>query len=281
MILTAVFGAWPIVGARLLLVPERHGGSPRVPDGYTAITITAPDGVALAAWFRPAEEPDRPLGVVLHGVTDDKRRGLRVAALDARRRLNWLLLDLRAHGESGGDACTYGLLEKEDLSAAIGRAVESSGARVAPKVAVYGESLGGAVALLAAERDPRIVRVWTEAAFADLETAIADRFEKLAGFRSRFLVGLAVARAESVSPLRVAEVSPRSAAARLSIPLVVAHGTLDRHVLPVHAERIVDAARGAPRELYWVEGATHLDLWEKGGTAYRERLVAFLVEGPG
>jgi pimeloyl-ACP methyl ester carboxylesterase len=51
-----------------------------------------------------------------------------------------LAYDSRAHGESGGNACTYGYYEKRDLS----RAIDLIGLR--PVVAL-GISLGAAVAL--------------------------------------------------------------------------------------------------------------------------------------
>lgn len=275
-----VFFAWPVVGARLLLVPIRKSRPDTLPEGFRSLAVTAPDGVVLDAWFRPARLPHRPIGVVLHGLDDEKGFGLRVAELDADRERNWLLLDLRAHGRSGGDVCTYGCLERDDVSLAVSAALERGGTFAAPRAAVYGMSLGGAVALLAAARDPRITAVFSQSAFSELRTSVAEYFERLAGFRSDFLVGLALRRAEAISALRVDEASPRAAAESLTIPLVIAHGTADTFVPPHHARRLAEAARHAPRELYWIDGAGHLDVWKAGGAEYRERVRAFFESAP-
>lgn len=276
----AVFFAWPVVGARLLLTPIRKKTPDSVPEGFRRLELTAADGVVLDAWFRPAAGPHRPIGVVLHGIDDEKGFGVRVANLDADRRRNWILFDLRAHGRSGGDACTYGCLERDDVSLAIGAALERGGSFAAPRAALYGMSLGGAVGLLAAARDPRITAVWSQSAFSDLRTTVGEYFLRMAGFRSDFLVGLALRRVEATSALRVDEASPRAAAASLTIPLVIAHGTEDAFVPPHHARRIAEAARHAPRELYWIEGAGHLDVWARGGDEYRERVRAFFEAAP-
>ena len=79
-----------------------------------------------------------------------------------------LAYDSRAHGESGGDACTYGFYEKKDLSRAIDRLGGGP-------VLAFGISLGAAVALQSAADDPRIARVVAVSAFSDLRTVAAER----------------------------------------------------------------------------------------------------------
>jgi pimeloyl-ACP methyl ester carboxylesterase len=74
-----------------------------------------------------------------------------------------LMLDLRAHGESGGEASTGGWLERDDLQTVI----DALGQREdidRDRIGVLGISLGAKVALLAAARAPDLRAVAAEGA---------------------------------------------------------------------------------------------------------------------
>ncbi|MGH7306612.1 MAG: alpha/beta fold hydrolase, partial [Candidatus Rokuibacteriota bacterium] len=72
------------------------------------VTITADDGVKLAAWFLP--RAGAPAVVLLHGYPAEKADLLPMAAGLASR-FTVLLLDQRYFGQSGGGATTLGLRE--------------------------------------------------------------------------------------------------------------------------------------------------------------------------
>lgn len=167
-----------------------------------------------------------------------------------------LAYDGRAHGESGGDACTYGALERRDL----GRALDAIGAR---RALLLGVSLGGAVALQAAPEDDRVAGVVAVASFSDLE-AIAR--ERAPAFASEGQLRAALALAEREGRFRVAEASPAKAAARIRVPVLLVHGAEDRETRPAHSERVLAALAG-PREFLLVPGAGHGDALGRGWVA--------------
>ena len=68
--------------------------------------------------------------------------------------------DSRAHGDSQGDACTYGFFEKEDLH----RVIDTLGPG---PVVLIGTSLGAAVALQEAADDRRVSAVVAAETFSD------------------------------------------------------------------------------------------------------------------
>ena len=235
-------------GANAVLHPYRRRVTVTPPLPFEDVSF-ASDGAALRGWrFPAARAPRRGVIVYLHGSADNRQSGIGLAQRFTPRGFDVLAYDSRAHGDSGGDACTYGFHEKKDLS----RALDALGVEAA---IVFGTSLGGAVALQAAADEPRIAGVIAQSAFADLETVVRERapFFATAGDVRR-----ALAIAEERGRFRVADVSPRRAAARVTVPVLLIHGERDTATPPSHA-RAIFAELAGPKELVMVRGAGHDD----------------------
>jgi pimeloyl-ACP methyl ester carboxylesterase len=236
-------------GAGALLHPSRHTAGPAPALAHRDVTFEG-DGVVLRGWLFPAAAPSHGITVVyLHGAGDNRASGVWIAERLVRQGFDVLAYDARAHGDSGGDACTYGYHERVDLR----RALDSLGIE---RAILLGFSLGGAVALQAAAEDPRVVGVVAVATFSDLDSIArshAPFFATEGELREAF------ALAEHEASFRVADVSPVDAASRIRAPVLLVHGTADRETRPVHSERVFAALAG-PRRLLRVEGAGHHDV---------------------
>jgi pimeloyl-ACP methyl ester carboxylesterase len=156
------------------------------------------------------------------------------------------LFEGRAHGESTGDACTYGFWEKRDVARVLDRlGIE--------RAVLVGVSLGAAVALQAAAEDPRVVAVVAADAFADLESIVRERAP---WFASEGQIREALRIAQRDGRFELAAVSPVLAARRIRAPVLLVHGAADEETRPVHSERVLAALAG-PKRLRLVEGAAH------------------------
>ena len=244
----------PEWGANAILHPYRRGVTVVPPLPHEALTFES-DGVTLRGWRFPTTAPRRGVLVYLHGSADNRQSGIGFAQRFVPQGFEVVVYDSRAHGDSGGDACTYGFYEKKDLS----RALDAVGAMEA---IAFGTSLGGAVALQAAAEDPRIVGVISQSAFADLETVVRERAPFIATGGE---VRKALAIAEERGRFKVAEVSPRAAASRIRVPVLVIHGERDKETRPSHA-RAIHAALAGPKELLIVPGAGHDDTLGRADT---------------
>lgn len=202
----------------------------------------------------------------LHGVGDNRAAGLGVAERFVGKGLDVLVYDSRAQGESEGEVCTYGYLEKRDLI----KALDAVGTRSA---VAFGSSLGGAVALQAAPLDPRIRGVIAQSSYADLETIVRDRSPF---FASQAEIRKALALVERNGRFPVAQVSPEKAASAIRVPVLLLHGDKDRDTPPRHSQRILAGLAG-PKALMLVPGAGHNDVFGRE-EAWRavERFVAAL-----
>jgi pimeloyl-ACP methyl ester carboxylesterase len=235
----------PMLGAGGLLHPTRRPVVQQPPQGCGDATFRGA-GVTLKGWRCPGLGPARGTLVYLHGIADNRTSGAGVIERFGKRGFDVVAYDSRAHGESDGDACTYGFFEKQDL----GRVLDTVGAE---PILLLGTSLGAAVALQQAAVDTRISAVVAAETFSDLRTIATERapFFFTPGVRTR-----AFQLAEQQGHFQVNVVSPVLAAAEIEIPVLLIHGEADADTPPDHSRRVLAALKG-PKRLILVPGAPH------------------------
>jgi len=230
-------------------------------------------GATLRGWFVPVGQRNGHRGVIvlLHGV-----RGNRLQMADRARFLHRagyavLLFDSRAHGQSGGDAITFGHLESEDARAAVALA-----RTLAPgePVGVIGVSLGGAAVLLA--NPPLDVDAMVlESVYPSIDRAIANRLR----WRAGFLTPLFAPMLESMIPVRLgfhaSELRPIVHIGKLTPAKFFLFGTADRDTTVEESMELFNSA-AEPKQMWAVEGAAHVDLYSFAPREYERRVLEFL-----
>jgi alpha-beta hydrolase superfamily lysophospholipase len=241
----AAMSQLPGLGAGGLLHPGRRRVTGPAPASCDEATF-AGEGVTLKGWKCHASTSRRGTVVYLHGVADNRTSAAGVIDRFGKRGFDVAAYDSRAHGESGGDACTYGFYEKQDLH----RVLDT----LAPgPVVLVGTSLGAAVALQEAAGDPRVTAVVAAETFSDLRTVATERAPFF--FSSR-TIAQAFRLAEAQGRFFVDAVSPVRAAAAITQPVLLVHGAADTETPPDHSRRVMDALAG-PKRLILVPGAGH------------------------
>jgi pimeloyl-ACP methyl ester carboxylesterase len=238
----------PEWGAEAILHPARRPVTMTPDVTYEDVSFAGTEGAVLRGWrFRTRDAP-RGLLVYLHGIGDNREGGVGIAKRFGPKGWDVLAYDGRAHGASGGAACTYGVLEKHDL-------VRALDAAAADRVVLFGCSLGAAVALQAAPLDPRIRGVIAQSPFSSLPEIARDRAP---WFATASEVERALALAGSRGGFEAADASPATAARAIRVPVLLIHGEADRETGVEHSRRTFEALAG-PRRLFVVPGAGHTD----------------------
>src|SRR5262249_55827910 len=220
--------------------------------------VTAPDGAPLRGWKVRPRDPNGSWVLVFHGVADNRMGVIGQAEVLLGAGYGVVMMDARAHGESGGAMATYGWLEREDTRAVVDALVacEHPG-----HIFALGESMGAGIALESAGADPRIEAVVAEAPFASLREASYD----YAGLQEYLLLGktlfapaawVMLYRGGQLAGFSAAGVSPEKSAAQRAFPVLLICDTGDTTLPCRHAKRIYAAASG-PKSLWVVPGAFH------------------------
>jgi fermentation-respiration switch protein FrsA (DUF1100 family) len=189
-----------------------------------------------------------------------------------------LLFDLRGHGQSEGTEVTYGYREALDVQAAIDYLLARSDIQ---QVGALGTSLGGAVVVRAAARDPRLKAIMVESSFSSLSEAVDDSFDDRSIFPKWPFAPLLVWLAEQRVGLKVSQVnSTRDLASLSPRPVFIVHGADDALFPSDHALRMYEAAH-EPKALWLVEGLGHASPLFSHPDEYRERVITFFAEAFG
>ncbi len=224
------------------------------------------DGLSIAGWHAPNRNGCTV--VFANGVGGTRTALLHEALCLAAKGYGVLLFDWRAHGQSEGNLCTWGDLERLDFQAAVDYVARVEGDSI--RIGAVGFSLGASVVALVSAQDRRVHAMILQAMTPSLREAIEQDFRAWGPIAS--IPSLFTYRYYGV---RVNEVAAKDATSTLAPrPVMIATGERDPYVTRAMAERVY-ATTGNPKELYVVPGAGHGHFVEGAGQDYLLRIVQF------
>ncbi|HET7105464.1 MAG TPA: alpha/beta fold hydrolase [Candidatus Acidoferrum sp.] len=239
--------------------------------------VAAPDGAELHGWKVRPRSPNDSWVLLFHGVADNRVGAIGQSEILLRAGYSLVMMDQRAHGESGGAMATYGWLERNDTRAVVDALVASEHPA---HIFALGESMGAGIALQSAGADPRIEAVVAEAPFASLREASYD----YAGLQEYPLLGktifapgawMMLYRGGKLAGLPAADVSPEQSAAARNFPVFLICDAADTTLPCRHANKIYAAASG-PKSLWRVPGAFHTAALGFAPEEFERRVLEFL-----
>jgi uncharacterized protein len=230
-------------------------------------------GIILRGYLIEAATKAKATIVHLHGIGGFKESKIPFAKMLANEGYNVLIYDQRAHGKSSGTYCTFGENEKKDLSKII-----DSVLRRLPNVpiGIHGSSMGGAVALQCLEFDERIKFGIVESTFNTLENVVVEYGHDYFKFRSRWIARRVLSKAAVIANFNPFSIKPVESCKNIEQPMLMVHGDKDENIPIAFNIENFKALKSIDKEFYTVLGATHFDVGEVGGEAYKKKVLDFL-----
>lgn len=231
---------------------------------YEAVRFKTADGLTLAGWFLPATGEPQGTVIHFHGNAANITNHIVLVEWLPRHGYNVLMFDYRGYGESEGKVTRTGTIR--DGHAAIDYALSRPDVRGRPLFA-YGQSLGGAVAVVVAAERPEINAVVAESAFSGYRR-IAARVARRLVFSQWLANGLAALTVSAGhDPIDVVDqIAPR--------PLLVIVAGADEVCFPELGRELFEAA-AEPKEFWLAPGAGHLGILEDHDQELMERITQF------
>lgn len=259
----------PFVYASALAHPQRKPVCCFTPGdlGLTFLDVSFRNasGLLLGGWYIPSH--NRAAVIIAHGLGGNRVDTLLPAATLARRGYGVLLLDLAGHGDSEGQAATFG---GADIEAAAAYLQTLDG--IDPeRIGVMGQSLGAMVSIQAAASTQAIKAVVADGAgptgFEDEPTPTTlDGWFKLPFYAVEYKVWKWQGVSAPLAMVQaIARITPRPV-------LLIASG---QNKSEVALQRRFFAAAGEPRSLWIIPEAQHIQGWQLRPQEYEERIAAF------
>lgn len=243
---------------------------------YEDVLFTSSDNISLKGWLvKPAHPSKKSSAIIIcHGVGANRSDFTELAASLSRRGHYVLQFDFRAHGESSGSRTSLGYHEQKDIIAAL--LFLKARPEIDPKrIGIYGFSLGGSAAVLAAAQTKAFSAVVADSAFTSLRDQARDAITGFYHLPSFPFLQLSVLGYELYFQTRVGSVAPISVIATLApTPVLIIAGEGDT-LIPSDNGRELYAAAGKPKELWIILGADHGGTIVAAGGEYEERVGGY------
>ncbi|MDR3086742.1 MAG: alpha/beta fold hydrolase [Azoarcus sp.] len=266
--ITTIALAWH-VGSKLV-APANHPAP--LPQNLPAEQVSIPGSDhRIAGWWIEGGA-DSPVVLLLHGIRADRSSMATRASLLAKQGFSVLLIDLQAHGETPGEAITFGLRESADVVVARDWIRRKAPGR---RIGVIGQSLGGAAILLGAQPSG-FDAVVLEAVYPRITRALENRVRMRLGPLATTLSSLLLMQLPLRLHIAPSDLEPIRSISRLGAPVLVVAGSKDAHTTLSESQELFDAA-SQPKSLWIVEGARHQDFLAYDPQGYSAHVVAFLV----
>jgi len=244
---------------------------------YEDISITVEDSVQIKGyWIKNNFTPAKSLIIFIHGIGGCKEHFLGLAKHLSELGVESILLDSRAHGKSGGNFCTYGFKEKYDITKVIDYLKQKEDSI---PIGIWGNSMGGAIAIQALEADKRINFGIIESTFTSLEQIVYDYQKSYAyGIGLRPLCNLVLSEAGKLAQFTPELVSPISSVKNIEQPIIIAHGEADEKIKFEYGKMLFENLKSTQKRFLPVKGGTHTNLSKKGGKEYSNVIKNFILE---
>lgn len=245
---------------------------------FEPVTIDSFDGTKLYGRYYHLKD-GAPVEILFHGYRSCAFRDCSGGhALARKMGFNTLVVDQRAHGESGGRVITFGVKERLDCV----RWAEYIDRRVGGEIILDGLSMGATTVLMAAgEQLPASVKgVIADCGFTSPKEIMLKVMESDLKIRCRPLFYLVALMVRLRAGFDVDEYSTIEAMKRNRLPILFLHGTEDKFV-PCGMTKSAYEACASEKTLVLIEGAGHGTSYLKEPETCREALQAFLKKHTG
>lgn len=241
---------------------------------YEQIQIRGFDGVALVGRYYHQCD-GAPLFILFHGYRGNGIRDFcAVHGICSKLGINTLVVDQRAHGSSGGNTMTFGILERYDCRAWAHYACRRFGTE--QKIYLHGVSMGAATVLMASNLSlpSNVTGIIADCPYSCPGLIIRKVIRDM-HFPPSMLYPFVVLGAMIFGRFRIWEEKPAHAVSEAKIPILLIHGSDDKYVPSEMSAEIFEQCSGK-RYLEIFPGAGHGGCSVTDPIRYEKVLRAFL-----
>ncbi len=239
------------------------------------VSIVTKDSIKIKGyWIKSDSISAKSVILFVHGIGGCKEHFLNLSKNLVKIGIESILIDSRAHGKSGGQFCTYGYKEKNDISSVIDF-VKTKNESL--PIGIWGNSMGGAIAIQALENDHRIEFGVIESTFTNLESIVYDYQKSYTyGLGLKPFCNIALNEAGKLADFNPDLVSPINSVKQIEQPVLIVHGKKDKNIKFEYGKLLFENLKSKNKKFLAIKNGGHYDLSKKGGEEYKKAIENFL-----
>ena len=237
---------------------------------YKSVSLRTADGLTLSGWLINVANPKGSVAM-FHGHGSKKSAILREAKGFNQLGYNTLLVDMRAHGASGGNTCTIGFKEAADVKTAY-EYLQKTGEK---NILLYGISLGAATVTKAInDYALKPSKIMLEMPFASLPDAVEGRV-KMMGLPVQPVSTLLTFWGGTLHGFWAYNLRPADYVKKITCPVLVHWGRHDPRVSEAETNDVFKNIT-TPKRLEIFEESGHESLLKKEPSKWMNSVATFL-----
>ena len=240
---------------------------------YRNFEVITADSVKINAWYIPSDAEQNFVVVILHDLNDSRISCLNLAKAMHIRNLDVCLIDMRAHGSSGGNEFLPGMLAVSDVRLLLDSLEEHF---YVDQLAILGIGMGAAVAAQFASLDERVNALVMQSPFASLGKFVDSHYRNKWGALHRVYSRIARSRIKSRLGYSPEKLNLPAICKSISVPTLVLAGNRDEEVPYLESVNVFDSSAAEIKNFITINDAAHDDFEEHGGRAYFDAISGFL-----
>lgn len=243
-------------------------------EHFEQVYITADDGIRLAGRYYHCSDSG-PVHIQFHGYRGNGIRDFcAIHSICQEIGINTLIVDQRAHGLSGGNTMTFGILERFDCQRWANYARDRFGSE--REIYLSGVSMGAATVLMASSLPlpENVVGIIADCPYST-PSAIIRKVISDVRFPAMLIYPFVALGAFVFGGFRLWEESAIHAVTQSKIPILVIHGSEDKYVPPQMSADIFEHC-GGKRYLEIFPGAGHGGCSATDPVRYEKILRSFM-----
>ncbi len=242
---------------------------------YENLEVRALDSAVLKAWYIPSDNQQNFIVLVLHDLNESRINYLKLAEALQTRNIDVCLMDLRAHGSSGGNEFSPGPLAVDDVRHVIDKLFSEY---YVEQLAILGIGAGAAIAVETASVDDRVSAMVLQSPFRSLDKYVEKRYRQKWGILNpaySYIVNRRLKKQLGYSPEKL---NLPDICEYVFIPTLVIAGSNDKEIPYIESLNVSEASGSDMKNFITIKDADHDEIEEKGGRAYYDAISFFLHE---
>lgn len=244
---------------------------------YDTITLKTKNEIHIDAWYAKADSAAKGTVILFHGIMANKGMLLPEASEFRYNGYNVMLVDFRAHGNSGGKITTIGAREPEEVKLAYDHILQKG----EQNIFLYGISMGAVVVAKAvSEYDLKPSGVFLDIPFESLQAHLRAR-ARMQGFSGigekpfGFLVTMWIGIERKFNAFKFQTTRYVS---KINCPVLLQWGAKDEYVLKIETDKVYAAILSPEKKLVIYENAGHQSLLQNEQGTWRKEVEKFLSD---